>query len=454
MSRNASKGIKKALFLILALLIPIMLLASLHQPSLTTDKPRAEKIDMAHRSREEVYFLVIYADVPNASALINRTLYVLPVSIAVKSNSRVVIEPQPAGPYEPSNGTVVLTVLGNTTVRLAYRRAYAVVEVEAVAPVIVNGSPVKGTVTLKARLNSTLSFNSTLVDLGNGTALRGVAVRVERGSVVEEFPLNVTVVVQGDSRVTIKARRLYLLRFTVPLNVTVAVNGTARRGEFALWWPSGAVVELSGGCVEYNDTHNACVAGWFGTGLRPDFEGNAPSIAFRVAGPGNYTARVVFAKKKFPVVTGMAYYGGRLVEVKVYPARSIAPNWRAAMAGTYEYVGDGWWHVVPTGAFVAVDIKPPEVNWSRVIVYIRATKGWSDHYIELNLEDRAEGWWFKEGEFVFEFVRGKGRGQVLKSPGPYTCDVWTHLAPVAELGWISMDVFGGGEVWLKLEYYP
>ncbi|PLJ77737.1 hypothetical protein [Infirmifilum sp. SLHALR2] len=203
----------------------------------------------------------IEADVANATASVNWSLRSLPAVLEVPAGSLLVVEPMPAGLYEPLNSTLLLRVTGNVTVTLRYRRSALLVSVKATYPLLVNGEPVRDGTVLRVRLNSSLSFGSACADLGNETALCSDSVRVVRGGVVEEFPLNTTLTFPEDAVVEAAGFRAYRVSFTLPYNLTFTVNGTAYAGNTSIWVGEGSVIVVDASPVSFNDTHDLWVIG-------------------------------------------------------------------------------------------------------------------------------------------------------------------------------------------------
>jgi len=281
---------------------------------------------------------------------------------------------------------------------------------------------------------------------------------VVRGGVVEEFPLNATLTFSEDAVVEAAGFRAYRVSFILPCNLTFTVNGTAYTGNASIWVREGSVIVVDASPVSYNDTHDLWVVGWIGTGLSNQTVGWS-SFGARIVKPSAFRAVTGFVRKKYPVVTGIVYYNGRPVETKVIPGyRDLI----IAFSGTYEYAGDGWWHL--QGAEVFVFVQPPG-NWTRAVVYIRSKSGWAVHRVMVVLESEphgsAAGYWFDEGEYVFELTNGVGGTRVISAVGDYNlCFLGVaagnigarrFLTPEVDRGWIIVE--GHSDVWFKIEFY-
>jgi len=318
-----------------------------------------------------LFAVLIEADTANATALVNGSLHALPARLSVREGSTLVIEPQPTELYEPLNSTILLNVTGNVTVSLRYRRAYALVRVRAEYPLLVNGSLMRNDTVLSVRLNHSLSFSRTCLDAGNYTALCSDKIRVVRGNVTEEFPLNATLTFSEDAVVIAEGATLYVLEFR-NVAVPVSVNGTVYRGDFRLYARLGdlLVVEpyrAARGCVDYDNQNLLCVSAWrvpawlWLTGRLA-----SPVLRFRVQGGGVVEMETAIVPRAYPVLEGEVYFKGEPVKARLEPDPALL----VPIVGEYKYLGNGWWYA--GGSLWAFLLTMPS-NWTVAKVWLNFT---------------------------------------------------------------------------------
>ncbi|MEM4688244.1 MAG: hypothetical protein QXH65_03860 [Thermofilaceae archaeon] len=112
-----------------------------------------------------LHTLSIVANAANASALVNGTLHTLPVELSLQRCSVVNVTPVAPRRYMPLNGSTLLTVEGDTTLTLVFRRVEAEIELKGVLipiqlitqpPTPINGTFVASDAVLGVPLNTTL----------------------------------------------------------------------------------------------------------------------------------------------------------------------------------------------------------------------------------------------------------------------------------------------------------
>jgi len=297
-------------------------------------------------------------------------LYQLPATLKAKCNTTLVVEPLPTGIYDPVNSSVAILVGKNTTTLLRYRKAYASVTIKANYPLLVNHSTISSETIFRVKFNSTLSFSGACLDAGNYTALCSDNVRVERGNVTEEFPLNTTLTFSEDAVVTSEGSTLYVLEFRNVV-VPVSVNGSLHSGGFELKVPpnSTIVAEAPGGydrgCFDFNDTHLICPVNWTTpTGVYPF----GRYMVYRAVRGGVLRLNALLLPREHGVVAGEVYVNGRLVPAKVFSGEKemIVP-----FIGNCEYLDNATWRFWGEDAIFYLQIP---TNWTRVTVRVLKAK--------------------------------------------------------------------------------
>ncbi|PLJ77644.1 MAG: hypothetical protein B7L53_05900 [Thermofilum sp. NZ13] len=339
--------------------------------------------------------VLIEADAPNATALVNGTLHALPARLTVREGSLLVIEPQPTVTHEPLNSSVTVKVTGNATVVLRYRRAYALVRTVVSGPgqLIVNGTPV-GNATLRVRPGTLLEVLA-VPDLEKEAELYVNGSKLSLCATCSPNPL-VPIEIRGDTELVavFGPKRIVLHVDTGNMSVLLKaryweqwVNGTATIGLFA-----GDRVNVTTFCVPFEDALR-CVVSWAVSQYTPLglLNSSAPPNA-TISLHGDAWMRAVVSKVKSGVPSPVR--GGVLMNGSEVPATMMPTTaWQSIRPWTarYEYLGNGVWRIDSSGSNeIVLDIG---ANWSKLKV-------------ELFVEDIYPGRPFAEFNVLTEPYKG------------------------------------------------
>ncbi|MEZ0345527.1 MAG: hypothetical protein ABWK01_03170 [Infirmifilum sp.] len=263
----AMRNRKKLLFLALALgFVTLLLYESLKPQHLGESSGPLLKSSNIRTPVTRTVFIA--ANVANARVIINGSDHLLPLTLRVPNGSHLLLQPQPFDVYEPVEKELNITVTDDGFIELHFIKAYAVLWINATAPVYVNSTLIRGFERLKAKIGSNLQFNSTCLIAGNDSLICSDTLVLARGNIEEYFALNATLPVQDDLNVTVNGHRYFVLHFYLPIEASV--NASLRQGFLTLLAPENATLELSmtvsekypTGCRDYNSTHYLCIAGW------------------------------------------------------------------------------------------------------------------------------------------------------------------------------------------------
>ena len=171
---------------------------------------------------------------------------------------------------------------------------------------------------------------------------------------------------------TVKAvfsRAVFTAKFyNVVVPVRVNVTGLVYSGDFELGFNHSVAIEVAphgaddAGCVLFNQTHKACLTGWL---REPGEELRVRYLYARLTRDEVFRQLVKYVKAYYPPAVIEVIVGNTTVKTVAEPSKTLIVPFDA----TYEYVGDGWFHV--KGDLFAFYVKMPP--WRKLRIYVNYT---------------------------------------------------------------------------------